>query len=51
MAMTLPNILLIVALVCFIIGAIGSSFGRINFTAAGLAFCVASVLAASNLMG
>lgn len=51
MALTLPTILLIVALVCFIIGAIGSSFGRINFTAAGLAFVVASILAGSNLLG
>lgn len=51
MALTLPTILLIVALVCFIIAAIGSTFGRINFTAAGLAFCVASVLAGSNLLG
>ncbi len=51
MALTLPTILLIVALVCFIIAALGAAVGRINFTAAGLAFFVASILAGSNLLG
>jgi hypothetical protein len=49
--MTIPTILLIIALVCFIVAAVGVTVSRINLTAAGLAFAVASVLAASNLMG
>ena len=46
--MTLPTILMIIALVCFVIAAIGVAFGRVNFIAAGLAFATASVLAASG---
>lgn len=49
--MPLPTILLLVALACFVIAAIGLTFRRINLIAAGLAFCVASVLAGSNLLG
>ena len=49
--MTLPTILLLIALVCFIVAAIGFTFRRVNFIAAGLAFAVASVLAGSELIG
>jgi hypothetical protein len=48
--MPLPTILLLVALACFVIAAIGMTFRRINLIALGLAFCVASVLAGSNLI-
>lgn len=47
--MTLPTILLLLALVCFVVAAIGMTFRRVNLIAAGLALCVASVLAASEL--
>lgn len=49
--MPLPTILLIIALACFVVAAIGFTFRRINFIAAGLAFAVASVLAGSGLLG
>ena len=49
--MPLPTILLLVALACFVVAAIGFTFRRINFIAAGLAFATASVLAASNAIG
>jgi len=49
--MTLPTILLLIALACFVLAAIGFTFSRINLTAAGLAFAVASVLAGSELIG
>ena len=49
--MTLPTILLLIAFLCFVVAAIGYSFRRVNFIAAGLAFAVASVLAASELIG
>jgi hypothetical protein len=49
--MPLPTILLILALVCFVIAAIGLTFRRVNLIAAGLAFATASVLAASNVIG
>jgi hypothetical protein len=49
--MPLPTILLIIALACFVVAAIGFTFRRINFIAAGLAFAVASVLAGSGLIG
>lgn len=49
--MPLPNILLIAALACFVVAAIGFTFRRINFIAAGLVFATASVLAASNVIG
>ena len=49
--MPLPTILLILALACFVVAAIGLTFRRINLIAAGLAFAVASVLAGSDLIG
>jgi hypothetical protein len=49
--MPLPTLLLVIALICFVVAAIGFTFRRINFIAAGLAFAVASVLAGSNLIG
>lgn len=49
--MPLPTILLLIALACFVVAAIGFTFRRINFIAAGLAFAVASVLVGSNLIG
>jgi len=49
--MPLPTILLIIALACFVVAAIGFTFRRINFIAAGLAFAVASVLVESGVIG
>jgi len=49
--MPLPTILLLIALACFVVAAIGFTFRRINFIAAGLAFATASVIAGSNLIG
>ena len=49
--MPLPTILLLIALACFVMAAIGFTFRRVNFIAAGLAFAVASVLAGSELIG
>lgn len=49
--MPLPTLLLVIAFICFVVAAIGFTFRRINFIAAGLAFAVASVLAGSNLIG
>ena len=49
--MQLPTILLLVALVCFVLAAIGFTWRRINLIALGLAFAVASVLAGSELIG
>ena len=51
MQMTLPTILLLIALVCFVLAATGFSWRRTNLIAAGLAFAVASVLAGSGLIG
>ena len=51
MQMTLPTILLLIALVCFVLAALGFTVSRINLIAAGLAFAVASVLAGSGLIG
>jgi len=42
--MLLSTIFLIVALVLFILSAVGVSAPRINFTSAGLAFVTASML-------
>ena len=42
--MTITTVLLIIALVLFIVAAVGR-YTRFNLTAAGLAFCVAAVLA------
>ncbi len=44
--MSIATLFLIIALVLFVVSAIGVS-SRINLAAAGLAFCVASVLAGS----
>ena len=49
--MALPTILLIIALVCFIVAALGFTVQRINLIAAGLAFAVGSVLAGSGILG
>lgn len=49
--MTVGTILLILALICFVLAAIGFAVRRINLTAAGLAFAVASVLAGSEIIG
>jgi uncharacterized transporter YbjL len=49
--MPLPTLLLVIALICFVVAAIGLTFRRINFIAAGLAFAVASVLVGSELIG
>ena len=48
--MTAGTILLIVALVCFVLAAVGVGLGRINLIGAGLACCVASVLLAGNAL-
>ena len=49
--MPLPTLLLILAFACFVVAAIGLTFRRVNFIAAGLAFAVASVLAGSGFIG
>jgi hypothetical protein len=49
--MELPTLLLVIALVCFLIAAVGFSVRRINLMALGLAFATASVLAGSGLFG
>ena len=49
--MPLPTLLLVVALVCFVVAAIGFTWRRINLIALGLAPAVASVLAGSELIG
>ena len=43
--MTAGTILLIAALICFVLAAVGVGLGRINLTAAGLACVVGAVLA------
>jgi hypothetical protein len=49
--MTIGSILLIAALICFVLAAVGVGFGRINLIGAGLACCVGSVLAGTMLVG
>jgi hypothetical protein len=49
--MTLGTILLIVALICFLLAAVGASAGRINLIALGLACAVGSVLAGAYVVG
>jgi hypothetical protein len=49
--MTLPTILLVISLVLFVLAAVGVTVSRVNLTAAGLAFAVGSVLAASHMVG
>ncbi len=46
--MTPGTILLLIALVCFVLAAVGVGLGRINLVGAGLACCVLSVLLAGN---
>lgn len=48
--MSLSLLLLIVALVLFILAAIGVAAGRVNLIAAGLACVVGSMLAASYVI-
>ena len=48
--MTPATILLIIALVCFVLSAVGVGLGRINLMGAGLACCVGSVLLGANLL-
>ena len=48
--MTPATILLIIALVCFVLAAVGVGLGRINLIGAGLACCVGSVLLGSNVL-
>ncbi len=42
--MTVETLLLLIALVLFIVAAVGVNAGRINLIAAGLAFATAAVL-------
>ena len=49
--MTAGTILLIVALVCFVLAAVGLGFGRLNLIGAGLACYVASILIGSHVIG
>ena len=46
--MTVGTILLIAALICFVLGAVGVGFGRLNLIAAGLACWVGSILASGG---
>ena len=48
--MTPANILLIVALVCFLLSAVGVGLGRLNLIGAGLACCVGAVLLGSTVL-
>ena len=49
--MTAGTILLVIALICFALAAVGFGFGRLNLIGAGLACCVASVLIGSHVLG
>jgi len=49
--MPVGTILLIAALICFVLAAVGIAASRINLVAAGLACCVASVLAGTLPLG
>ena len=49
--MPVPTLLLVIALICFVLAAIGFTWRRINLIALGLAFATASVLAGSDLIG
>ena len=48
--MTPGTILLIIALVCFVLAAVGIGLGRINWIGAGLACVVLSVLLAGDAL-
>ena len=45
--MTIPTILLLYALICFVLAAVGVAISRLNLIAAGLACWVGSLLASS----
>ena len=45
MELTVRTVLILVAVVCFIIAAVGGAVPRVNLTALGLAFFAASFLA------
>ena len=49
--MTTGTILLIAALICFVLAAVGVTARRINLMAAGLACAVASVLVGTLQLG
>jgi hypothetical protein len=49
--MTLGSILLIAALICFVLAAVGVGLGRINLIGAGLACWVGSLLAGTMMAG
>ena len=49
--MTLGTILLVIALVCFVLSAVGVGLGRLNLIGLGLACCVGSVLAGTYAVG
>jgi hypothetical protein len=44
MTVDLQEVLLVSALICFVLSAVGANTGRINTTALGLAFWVLTVL-------
>jgi hypothetical protein len=48
--MTIGTILLVVALICFVLAAVGVGFGRLNLIGAGLACWAASMLLGSNVI-
>ena len=48
--MTIGTILLVVALICFVLAAVGVGFGRLNLIAAGLACWMASMLLGANVI-
>lgn len=45
MTLSIPVILIVISIVLFILAALGVSSGRVNLTAAGLAFFAAGLLA------
>ena len=47
--MTIGTILLIAALICFVLAAVGVAISRLNLIAAGLACWVGSILAGGML--
>ena len=49
--MTAGTILLVIALVCFVLAAVGVGVGRVNLIGLGLACCVGSVLAGAYVVG
>ncbi len=49
--MTLAGVLMILALICFILGAFGVAVSRVSLTDLGLAFLTGSLLVGANLIG